>query len=301
MYKNGNKIIFDETELRRLKELCASNVPQKDISSEFGVSVDTIRRVCKENDISTGTVRKKLVDESYFNRIDSAQKAYYLGLIYADGCIYSNDKNGSYVLTLTVTESDAELVVGLKTALNSEHKIRKVEPSVFDGKVSKPKVSISIPSKKVYESLKRLGVQGCKSLKLKKPNIRKEFYGDFVRGYFDGDGSVFFYKNKSKKECRATLIGSTAFMKWIKEILPLDVRLYRDKRTTGIYYINVQRNNSLIKFHNFIYTGCSSYLNRKKLKFDEVIHYINGAPETEMAPSSRISQEDDTVRSQMKI
>lgn len=38
-------------------------------------------------------MRKKVYNENYFEKIDSEDKAYFLGLIAADGCIINNEKN----------------------------------------------------------------------------------------------------------------------------------------------------------------------------------------------------------------
>jgi hypothetical protein len=295
MYKVKGKIYLDDSEILHLKELCELNTSQKQIAKVLNVSVCTVRRICKDLHIQTGTIRKKFVNEQYFNKVDSHNKSYWLGFIYADGCIYKNVKTGNYNLTITVSEKDLQLLEEFKKDIQSEHKISKVKPSIFNGRVSKPKVSISISSKKIFESLNKLGVSECKSLKLEIPKIKSEYYSSFIRGYFDGDGSVFSYMDRNSIRYRCNIIGSTNFMKWMKNILPIDVRLYKEPRVTDIYYINVQTKNSLEKFYYYLYSSPGYKLERKYNKYSEFIHSLKRAPETEMVPPTKMG--DDTVHS----
>lgn len=295
MYKVKNRIFLDDKELKQLTELCRDNVTQKQISDIMCISIDTIRRICKENNIKTSTIRKKSVNEDYFNLIDSHEKAYWLGFIYADGCVYSNKSNGNYIVTITLTESDKDVIKQFKKDIKSDHKISRIKPSIFNGHVSKPKVGISISSKKIYKSLIKLGLSECKSLRLKKPNIQSKYYPSFIRGYFDGDGSVYCTKSRNNTFYRCSITGSTEFMKWIRSILPIDVRLYKEKRTNGIYYICIQTKNSFTKFYKYLYSTPGYKMERKYNKYSEFIHKLNGAPETEMVLP--LEKGNDTVHS----
>lgn len=54
--------------------------------------------------------------------------------------------------------------------------------------------TFAIYSKTIYDDIIKLGGKERKSLDLKFPNVPKKYLPDFIRGLWDGDGSVFYYK-----------------------------------------------------------------------------------------------------------
>lgn len=77
-----------------------------------------------------------------------------------------------------------------------------------------------------YEKLTELGGFRRKSKLITFPDIHNRFLPDFIRGYFDGDGSVFFVKytrTKDKKlasELRTNFTsGSKKFLKNLKKLM----------------------------------------------------------------------------------
>ena len=78
----------------------------------------------------------------------------------------------------------------------------------------------------MFADLTKLGFMQNKSKIVRLPTIPDEYLGDFLRGYFDGDGNVVFgYFKKSDRDylCRAFSArftsGSYLFLKEIKEKL----------------------------------------------------------------------------------
>lgn len=134
---------------------------------------------------------KYQIDENYFEKIDSKNKAYWLGFLYADGCVLVKNKNGktSYVLEVSLSIADMNHLEKLKMSLKSNSPIKT--------KIIKDKYEacrITICNKKICEDLIKLGCTPKKSLTLTFPNenqLPKEFIPHFVRGYFDGDGCIY--------------------------------------------------------------------------------------------------------------
>ena len=109
--------------------------------------------------------------------------------------------------------------------------------------------------------------------------VPKEYELDFIRGAFDGDGSVGRQggeKCKNNHQIRVRFFSaSKVFLTYIRDVLTqnglTDVKIYQDlKRKTNFYYIIYSTNDS-INFYNKIYNGASIYLDRKKEKFDELV------------------------------
>src|SRR3989344_1919719 len=119
--------------------------------------------------------------------------AYVLGYIYADGSL--NDSpymRGKYVQVSSVDKSSIERI---KRWLDSEHKITEAKPTFIGGRIC---FKLRIGSHKIYNDLFRLGLYPNKSLTVKFPRIPKKYFSHFVRGYFDGDGCIYFEKRKGK-------------------------------------------------------------------------------------------------------
>ena len=117
--------------------------------------------------------------------------AYVLGFFAADGTMVRN-KRGAHFVEFHIT--DRELLVDIRTMLNSDHKIavRKGNPKHKIG------YRLQIGSIRMFRDLERLGFQQGKSKVLALPSIPKDYIGDYVRGYFDGDGCVYFKKHEVK-------------------------------------------------------------------------------------------------------
>lgn len=127
-------------------------------------------------------------NEHIFDVIDTEEKAYWLGFIFADGYISSRD-NG---FELSLKGSDIEHL----------HKFNKFmehnKDNVKLGEVkNKDKTFLrcrwGIVNKHLWNTLNNLGCTPRKSLTLQFPNISEELEIPFIRGYFDGDGCLSYY------------------------------------------------------------------------------------------------------------
>lgn len=126
------------------------------------------------------------LNEDYFEKIDSEDKAYFLGLIYADGCVFRN------CLKISLQEEDGYILGVLKDKLNYGGAISKVNPKIETS--HKPQSSLQIGSKKLVSDLNKLGCIARKSLVLEFPTnkqVPRHLIFHFIRGCFDGDGWVF--------------------------------------------------------------------------------------------------------------
>lgn len=197
--------------------------------------------------------------------------AYVLGYWYADGSVYQSVR-GNY---LNATSIDQELICKIKEWLNSEHTIRE-ERSIYPNR--KRRFVLKIGNKKLYNTLIRLGIYPSKSLTVKLPNVPQRFLGDFVRGYFDGDGCVFLEMGKGITRDRIVKRLSVIFTSGSRDfLLELCSRLNKelDLRQTKVY--NGHRSYQLryftadsLKLFKFMYKNFhkNMYLTRK-------FHYFN--------------------------
>lgn len=153
----------------------------KSVAEEYGVSSACIERILARSGRKRGH-RKYAIDESYFEKVDTPNKAYFLGLIYADGC---NKRNG---ISLSLQEEDGYLVEALKREVAFKGKTYLIKRKKAHHKL---RVGVELSSMKMMNDITLLGVVPNKSLILQFPTCVSEgLMSHFIRGYFDGDGSV---------------------------------------------------------------------------------------------------------------
>ena len=119
--------------------------------------------------------------------------AYILGYVYADGSLEdASYLRGKY---LRLTSGDRTIIEAIKKALGSKHKIVKLLPTTKNGK---DRYFLRIGDHIIYNDLISLGVTTKKSLNMQFPKcVPLKFMNDFIRGYFDGDGTFFLEKRQN--------------------------------------------------------------------------------------------------------
>lgn len=199
--------------------------------------------------------------------------AYILRYIATDGCV-SEER----VLRLGLTIKDESLLYKIKKIMEFGGPVlRRI--SRASGKEYESSY-MNIYNREIVKDLKELGIVQNKTFILGAFDfVPKEYELDFVRGVFDGDGSVGRQcgeKCKNNHQIRVRFFSaSKEFLTYIKNVLTrnglTDVKIYQDlRKKTNFYYILYSTNDS-INFYNKIYNGASIYLDRKKEKFDELV------------------------------
>lgn len=259
------KLQLDKVEvLKKYEEF--SNIHK--VAKFFGVSIGPIKRVLNENHVKLSN-RRFFVDENYFDEIDSEEKAYWLGFIYADG--YIRERKSGKSLEIKLAVKDKKHLELFREHLKSTHKITECVNEVrYKGGISKSEIcAIAIYSSKIVESIKRQGVHSRKTFSITKPNIEEKFMNHFLRGYFDGDGSFSF--NSSKYIIKTQIVSaSNDFLIFIIEELKkneININLYSQIK------LQIQNKIDNLKFYNYIYKNATIYLARKKNKYEEFRRY----------------------------
>lgn len=198
------------------------------LGREFGVSYSTIRNLLKRKGIKTeGNKHNFPRDEFYFSNIDSKEKAYWLGFLYADGCVHSNSNE------ISISLKDRDHLEKFRKAIKSNNKIGESIDRRYN---SSPKIyHFSIKDKQLKSDLIKWGCVPNKSLTLTKiPNIPRDFVSHFIRGYFDGDGSLHWLNGT--KNFRISFVGTEPFLKDIQKELGLSLSLGQQKGNKSKYF-----------------------------------------------------------------
>lgn len=213
------------------------------------------------------------IDENFF-KTWSNDMAYILGLWYADGYITkAGNRKTCFVFSIALHNNDTKMLEQIMSKMNSNYKIMKHSESVKYFKIS---------SKSIYDDIVSLG--GCeqKSLALKFPqNLPNEFIPDFIRGYFDGDGSISYHAYWNTYRTTFTC-GTKQFLEEIHKRLKqidnsfLGQLTFHNNEFNGIYNLTFYKHDTL-KFAKIIYSNPDClYLERKYNNFIKAYELING-------------------------
>ena len=203
--------------------------------------------------------------------------AYILGYVYADGSIFINKHGGWY---LDLTSTDLELVRKIRLLLGSNHKIGKYKPKGANCKI---RYKLQIGSKELIADLNKLGITKRKGLTIRLPEIPEQFFKHFIRGYFDGDGSVNLGKYWRKDRNTWFWQFSSSFISGSKNFLS-DIHHKLHKYIKGGFSYTKNRGYELvfsrrdsIALFNFMYDNVptSMFLERKYARFKEAFKILN--------------------------
>lgn len=210
--------------------------------------------------------RKKIykANESFFECIDTQEKAYLLGFMMADGCIDEN-RNG---VKISLQEKDKEILEKILVVLDSNHKIGKTSGQYSKNHKRTNKVTLTITSKKLIADLAELGCISRKTDVLKYPTISSHLNRHFMRGFFDGDGTVYIMQ---PKYIRFGIISTLEFCQEYLKNLPIQpVNIHKEYRTEkNVYYFTVSQTQQIKDIFEFLYKDSKIHLERKYNKFKD--------------------------------
>lgn len=248
------------------------------IKKTFKLQFEDVKNILKDNNVYIRSRRESRMtysyDEDYFSEINTSEKAYWLGFIYADGFI-TKKTNGSPVFGLTLGE--IEPLNKLNQCLCSNkpigmyHKVNSYSSKSIEYK-------LAFTSTKMVNDLEKWGCVENKTFKIKFPTFLEEhLISHFIRGYFDGDGSVYLYlqrfNNKEYVSLGSQICGIESFLRDLAKYIDSENCIYKDTRKqTDCYKIQLNSNIKALKLYHYMYNNSNGlYLTRKKEKFDDFI------------------------------
>lgn len=218
-----NKTILSNLDLERLLQDAQNGVSVNQLKKKYHIGHDRLINILSQNKIKVNLPPKDQ-DSSFldniFETIDTEEKAYWLGFIYADGYVSRIDapKNHMYTFEIALAEKDKEHLEKLKIFFNSKKELKK---HISTSGVKKGSCSYRLyrQNKKLWTDLVNKGCTPNKSLVLTFPDetiLPPELKMHFIRGYVDGDGWIGY--NKKQDLNRFGLCGSKEFLTEIENI-----------------------------------------------------------------------------------
>lgn len=282
--KRNNKqrtyLDFTKQEETNVCELYNNGVSTVKIGKMYNVSHKVIARILEKNNIKRTGVgkRKYLLDEYYFDNIDNQNKAYILGFIYADG---SNALSKS-TINISLQKSDKDILEKMRAELKSSKPLVFLDYSNKNdyGYHYKDQYALRFHSAHMCSKLLELGVYTDKSYTLKFPNfLRKDLLPHFIRGVFDGDGSISRYKASDKNhQINITITSTKDFCDELQSIcqkeLCINAGIYDASCKNGITKVfTIGGRNKAKIFLDWIYKDAELYLDRKYKRYQD--YYAN--------------------------
>lgn len=215
----------------------------------------------------------KAKNEKFFERWTPVM-AYVLGFFCADGCLFLNPRGSHY---LAFYSTDRPIIEKIRNALGAKHRIG-FRP--IGKRMRQPSYSLQLGSKKMFQTLQRLGIVPNKKKRLVLPDVPEKYLGDFLRGYFDGDGNVWFGTTRKPNRNIPTRTLRTRFVNGNRGFLQaLALRIRQSLQTRpvrvsfggGAFRLEYAIADSR-KIYRFMYTGRTNlYLPRKKAIFEKYL------------------------------
>lgn len=262
--------IFTEEDLQLIKKN-AHNMTYLEMSKKVFNGRFTDKQI-RTKAAKIGIHKKRQFNEDYFENIDTDTKAYLLGFIYADGCVYLNKSNGCYEFTIELNTNDRYILEKINELFENVFKITNRTRTDYICNYKKQSTRhtsrLRIYNKKICKDLIKHNILINKTYEKGFPIVDKPFFNSFLRGFFDGDGCVFVSKDDRTIISKFTN-ANNELLNYIKEELSkydIDSKLYKEKDNK--YNLCIYKKSDNEKFYKFLYKNKNTlYLKRKYLKF----------------------------------
>lgn len=204
-------------------------------------------------------------NSSVFEKIDTEEKAYWLGFLYADGYVSSNTNN----IELALKESDKGHIEKFKKFIGGNNKISKKTVVLNGNKYNAYRICFR--DKKMKRDLIKKGCVPNKSLILKFPNnniVPYHLMKHFLRGYWDGDGSLIF----TNKTYRISVISTKDFIKGMLNFTGW--KSYALQEEGEAYRWECNHSGKIPNMIDLMYKDANIYLDRKYKKYNKMANAV---------------------------
>lgn len=253
-------------------------------AKQAGISIGELKKYLKKMGIPVRNHNQATVasnqnrtykkNEDFF-KTQSADMAWILGFLASDGCVGKNRNS----IHINLARKDREILEKIQAIMNIENKI--VDYTNTKGYECS---ELSWTSAEHKKDLAEYSIIPQKTLILKPPyKLERQYWIDYIRGYFDGDGSINLISNSNGRgngNLRWQVCSAT------KEILEFILDFFETEYNIPKVRIQVEQNKNPLYFiqyssvatrtiYQHLYTPGALYLARKKEHFENIISKIN--------------------------
>lgn len=224
----------------------------RDIFKSYGVNY---LRIGEPNWLGSKIPVKRNFNREIFNDIDTPEKAYWLGYLYADGCVEVREGEG-YILQLV--SKDRDIIEKFCRFIGCGHV--QLIPRWMN-------YVYQISSKDLVYSLARYGIIPNKTYVHEKVYIPQgDLENHFFRGLFDGDGSLFTGEYKNGRVIGLNVSGlNLQLLEDCKYFFGRGSIQKVTKKADGYKWVYMGKPNESLKLLNKIYGSC---LDNENIRMD---------------------------------
>lgn len=199
----------------------------------------------------------------------NASFAYAIGLLTTDGCLYNDGRH------MSLTTKDLEQANNFKKCLGLNVKIGKKS-----GGSSKIKKYFHVQFGDVlfYRFLLSIGLNSAKSKTIGEIEIPDEFFFDFLRGCFDGDGCFYSYWDPRWRSSHMFYVefvsASKKHIDWLRAMLNKKLKLkghLTKTKNSSVFQLKYAKKEALEVIKKMYYTPRVVCLSRKRLKINKAL------------------------------
>ena len=260
--------IFSDDKIDRICELYSAGVSAKQLGLKFSIDKRRVQRWAKERGILRNISQSHRVvefNEKYFDHINTSDKAYWLGFLYADA--YNCDMSNTVGITLQGKDKEHLKKLAKAVSLPEEKVIRKTTNAGHDI------CNLNLYSQYMSNILTKQGCPRAKSFIITYPKwLLPELNRHFIRGLFDGDGCLTF--RVIQNEWKWSIVSTKRSCEKIQEILlntlGISVSIYYISKTNkNTYNLETSGNEKIYAIMSWLYDGSNEEirLERKYNKF----------------------------------
>lgn len=207
--------------------------------------------------------RVNTFNEDFFEVINTEEKAYWLGYLAADGSL-GGTPTKTRKINLTTKASDIDHLLKYKKSLNinTDPRLKIIRLKQTD-KIYEAYRYI-LHSEKMCLDLNKYGIVRRKSLILKPPSISDKMIPHWIRGYFDGDGSIFI--SQREERFRIGITGTKEVLLFIiKNTFNIELNLiHKKKHHKDIFSFQSGAVDRLVEMYNYCWLDATIYMDRKQ-------------------------------------
>lgn len=250
------------------EQLCVERLSFRQVAKLLGCSDNSVRRIA--NDYELTIPKRSLVDESFFLK-DSAELFYVLGLLATDGYISDDGRIGIELI-------DAEVIDWIASTVKYKGSVQERQRGQ-----GKPTYCLRFTSHEVSKRLAFFGITPRKSVSLDIKNIPREYTSDFVRGVFEGDGTVSLGQRKNRKNSYLVNFGiATSSSKFAEQIQAMvealsgvkcNVLTSNTKTDVPIHLVSCRNLSGIADIARSLYSKDTVGMLRKKTKMLSIIEF----------------------------
>jgi hypothetical protein len=237
------------------------------IAEKMGYSISKVQKYLKREGIARTNLdskkvlsRQKQHNSIFFDSIDTEEKAYWLGFFYADGYL---NKDGS-LLKIELSSRDALHLQRFADIFQREVLVYARSADKRNGRIYKT-ATCAVSCAYLWSALRAKGIKQGNTLSEDVSvfeHVPEELLHHFVRGFFDGDGSVY----RNNKGLGFGFVGSYSFLFHVRQVIVSSVGLVAPKLNENRKPTNLRWNGNGVseRFKRWLYRDATIWLERKR-------------------------------------